>query len=118
MDEKAPVHERVWKVAANRGVSGVYESEVRAWARSELLSRQKNAGKPGVYALTPAEVLVCCNVNLPNRKFLKKIAGDKVKLKIGEKKDEVRIAASQPELVVKDLYEVFAAAAKPRRRNH
>ena len=61
-------------------MSGVYESEVRAWVRSELLSRQKNAGKPGVYALTPAEVLACCNVNLPSRGPLKKIAGDKARM--------------------------------------
>ena len=58
-------------------MSGVYESEARAWVRSELLPRQKNANKRGVHALTPAEILVCRNVNLPNKKFLKKIAGDK-----------------------------------------
>ena len=61
-------------------MSGVYESEVCAWVRSELLSRQKNAGKPGVYALTPAEVLACCNVNLPSRESLKKITGDKTRM--------------------------------------
>ena len=73
-------------------MSGVYESEVRAWVRSELLSRQKNAGKPGVYALTPAEVLACCNVNLPSRESLKKIAGDKTRMvhyTRGERNSEV-----------------------------
>ena len=92
MDEKASVHERVQREAANRGVSGVYKSEVRAWVRSELLSRQKNAGKPGVYALTPAEVLACCNVNLPSRESLKKITGDKTRMvhyTRGERNSEV-----------------------------
>ena len=79
-DEKASVHERVWREAANRGVSGVYESEARAWVRSELLPRQKNAHKPGARAPTPTGALVCCNVNLPSRESLKKIAGDKTRM--------------------------------------
>ena len=79
-DEKASVHERVWREAANRGVSGVHESEARAWVRSELLPRQKNAHKPGARAPTPTGALVCCNVNLPSRESLKKIAGDKTRM--------------------------------------